>query len=196
MPKFVEKKDGCFSSEINVKNILKEIANKYCEEDEIIYVGIKGAHKQFLLATNKAIYIYKTGYMVGKTFGFSIFQLPYSSIGAIQLHTQFGGVGYIEIVGQGMQNRKNLSYWKVSEDGPSHLENCLSFAGDVDFYQKSVNIIHKLMSLSKENNIRENQSPKEIDKFEEIKQFKELLDLEIISYEEFAKKKDELLNKD
>lgn len=186
--------NGCFHVDPDIMSIIQSIADKYCGEDETVYVGVKGAFKEYLVASDKKVYIYKTGFMTGNTFGFSIFQLDYNSVSAIQLHTQLGEVGYIEIVGIGMQNKGNLSYWKSEkENSPSHQDNCLSFAGRAEHFEIVVSKLHELMSNAKNSGDKKDNSSS-LNKFEEIKQYKELLDLGIISEDEFEKKKNELLN--
>lgn len=51
--------DDCYiMTNRKIQEALYSIANEYCDQDEIVYVAIKGAHKEYLLATNKRIYIY------------------------------------------------------------------------------------------------------------------------------------------
>ena len=193
MAKFVED-GGYFHQNEKIVAVIQEIVNNYCSEDEVVYVGIKGAFKEYLVATDKKIYLYKKGFMTGKTFGFSIFQLDYNSISAIQIHKQFGGVGYIEIVGMGMQNRQDLSYWKMDkQNDPIKQDNCLSFNSNREVYETAVKHINELMLKAKNKDVAtENKAP--LNKFDEIKQYKELLEMGIITEDEFNAKKDELLN--
>ncbi|MDU7163069.1 MAG: SHOCT domain-containing protein [Anaerococcus vaginalis] len=190
----LDKEKGFFSNNEKVLTTIQSIANKYCNENEVVYVGIKGAFKEYLIASDKKIYIYKFGYMTGHTFGFSIFQLDYSSVSAIQLHKQFGGAGYIEIVGIGMQNRENLSYWTNDKKNmASRCDNCLTFGGGSNFYDTAVKKLNELLMISK-NNVNNLKNTSSLNKFEEIKQYKELFDSGIITAEEFEIKKNELLN--
>lgn len=193
MAKFV-KDGGYFHQNPKMLAVVQEVANKYCGEDEVVYVGIKGAFKEYLVATDKKVYIYKKGFMTGKTFGFSIFQLDYNSISAIQIHKQFLGAGYIEIVGMGMQNRHDLSYWKIDKQyNPAKQDNCLSFAGNRELYETIVKYINELMLKAKNKNV-DTESEVPLNKFDKIKQYKELLEMGIITENEFNTKKDELLN--
>lgn len=193
MAKFVED-GGYFHQDAKIVVVVQEVANNYCGEDEVVYVGIKGAYKEYLVATDKKIYLYKKGFMTGKTFGSSVFQLDYNSISAIQIHKQFGGVGYIEIVGMGMQNRQDLSYWKMDKRyDPIRQDNCLSFNSNCEVYETAVKHINELM-LKAKNKYVATESKTSLNKFDEIKQYKELLDLGIITDDEFNVKKDELLN--
>lgn len=193
MVKLVEN-DGYFYPKEDVKVIIQSIADRFCSNDEIVYIGIKGAFKEYLLATNKRVYIYKQGFMTGHTFGYSIFQLDYEAISVIQIHRQFAGAGYIEIVGIGMENRENISYWKTNkENSASHKDNCLSFGNNSDSYSLAVTRINDLMNRSRRKDFH-NKDKETMNKFDEIKQFKELLDAGIISEDEFLRKKEELLN--
>lgn len=184
--------NGFFIDDQEAATVIVNLAKKYCQDDEIVFVGIKGAFKEYLFATNKKIYIYKTGFLVGKTFGFSIFELEYAAISAIQLHKNFGNTGYIEIVGFGIPNHNKLSFWGNNSKGPTpqNLDNCLSFGNSVDFY---ITAVRKLNQLLNDARTPVQVQGNSISKFEEIKQFKELLDLGIISQEEFDEKKEALL---
>lgn len=193
MAKFVEN-GGYFHQNAKILSVVQEVVNNYCGEDEVVYVGIKGAFKEYLVATDKKVYLYKKGFMTGKTFGFSIFQLDYNSISAIQIHKQFAGAGYIEIVGMGMQNRQDLSYWKMDkQNDPVKQDNCLSFNGNREVYETAVKHINELMLKAKNKDIA-TESKVTLNKFDEIKQYKELLEMGIITEDEFNAKKDELLN--
>lgn len=184
--------NGFFIDDQEAATVIVNLAKKYCQDDEKVFVGIKGAFKEYLFATNKKIYIYKTGFLVGKTFGFSIFELEYGAISAIQLHKNFGNTGYIEIVGFGILNHNKLSFWGNNSKGPTpqNLDNCLSFGNSVDFYITAVRKLNQLLNDARTPFQGQGDS---ISKFEEIKQFKELLDLGIISQEEFDEKKEALL---
>lgn len=172
---------------------MSKIADQYIMDDEI-YVAYKGGHKEYIFATEKRVYIYKTGFMTGRTFGYSLFQLEHENISSIQIHTQFGGVGYLEVVGVGMQNRGDLSYWSTNKDNdPMHLENTISIAGHIPAYEKLVSELNKVIHNNR-SRPSSSQTTDSFNKFDEIKQYKELLDLGIITPEEFNKKKDQLLN--
>lgn len=193
MTKFVEN-GGYFCQGPKVLAAVQEIANNYCSENEVVYVGVKGAFKEYLVATDKKVYLYKKGFMTSNTFGFSIFQLDYNSISAIQIHKQFAGVGYIEIVGMGMQNSQDLSYWKTDKQhGPAQRDNCLSFNSNRELYETAVKHINELMLKTKNKDVStESKAP--LNKFDEIKQYKELLEMDIITEDEFNAKKNKLLN--
>ena len=188
--------DDCYiMTNRKIQEALYSIANEYCDQDEIVYVAIKGAHKEYLLATNKRIYIYKTGFMTRKTFGYSLFRLEYDAITAVQINRQFGGVGFIEVIGLGMQNRENLSYWSSNKgNDAAEADNTLTFGGNIKVYEEAVSLINKLMTENRyPSNSINNSTVNKLDKFEELKKYKELLDLNIISQDEFDQKKKEFM---
>ena len=174
-----------------IQNVLFSIAQENFQSDETVFLAIKGAFKEYIFATDRSIYIYKTWFMTGRTFGYSLFQLDHANISSVQLHKNFGGTGYIEIVGIGMQNQKDLSYWSSDKDkNPSRMENMVSFS-DIRLASEVVKRIRELISKNNGGNYESIHTSE--DKFEEIKKFKELLDMDIITKEEFEQKKNELL---
>ena len=56
MAKFVEN-GGYFCQGPKVLAVVQEIANSYCGENEVVYVGVKGAFKEYLVATDKKVYL-------------------------------------------------------------------------------------------------------------------------------------------
>ena len=90
-----------------------------------------------------------------------------------------------------MQNQKDLSYWSSDKDkNPSRMENMVSFS-DIRLASEVVKRIRELISKNNGGNYESIHTSE--DKFEEIKKFKELLDMDIITKEEFEQKKNELL---
>lgn len=167
-----------------------EIGNRICSTDELLKIGIKSNLKEYLLATDKNIYIYKTGFMTGNTFGESVFRINYSKVSAIEFRRQFGGAGFIEIIANGVNNT-NASYWSNKEKvNASEVENCFSFGrGGADIF---LTIYNKLQDLHVEYTTpKENGIMDEI--FITLKKYKKLLDEGIITQEDFDKVKSEIL---
>ena len=130
--------------------------------------------------------------MTGNTFGESIYQIDFNNISSIQLHTGFLGAGYIEIISHGMNN-KQRSPWSVNKnEDPAKAENCFSCGRGGKSLLEIVN--KKLNEIKNNQTVTNGVVEQKYDKFEEIKKYKELLDQEIITSEEFEQKKKELLS--
>ena len=67
------------------KNAINKLFDKHVPDDEILYVGIKGTHKEYLLCTNKQVYIIKKGFMTGHTFGNGLFKIGYNNITSVEI---------------------------------------------------------------------------------------------------------------
>lgn len=172
-------------SEIEQNKLFKENINV----NEKIYVALKGVFKEYLICTDKQVYIIKKGFMTGHTFGNGLFKMPYSNISNVEIDFHFC-TGYFELSTGGLKNRR-LNYWSSeSDEKPALQPNVISLnAENKSLFEQASEII--LTIISKNNNVQTNYKNSTAD---EIKKYKELLDLGIITSEEFEKKKKQLLD--
>lgn len=175
------------------KNKYLPLLKKYVDDNEEIIVLLKGAFKEYLICTDKKVYIIKEGFMTGHTFGNGIFKMPYENItnAEIDFHMMSG---YFEISTGGLQNKK-YNYWSRDEkDDPAKQPNVISLttAQRGDFTTATQAILDKIVE-KKNNTTTVKVESKSV--AEEIREFKALLDDGIISQEDFDKKKQELLDK-
>lgn len=175
------------------KNKFVPLLRKYVDEKEKIFVLLRGAHKEYLICTDRKVYIIKEGFMTGHTFGSGIFKISYESITNVEIDFHLLS-GYFEISTGGIQNKK-YNYWSSDDKyDPAKQPNVISLTNveRADF-TKATHIILDKIGEKKSNNVDVNLSTKSV--ADEIREFKKLLDDGIISHEEFDKKKKELLDK-
>lgn len=177
-----------------LQNQLISMAKQSIGENETLYVALKGAFKEYLFCTDKKVYIVKKGFMTGHTFGSGDFKMPYSNITNAEVDYHFAS-GYFEISSGGLQN-KRLNYWsKDPNQDPAKQPNCISITTDKELFKSASNFImemiakqHSQTATSTAVNVVTEKSAAE-----QIKEFKELLDMGIITEEEFSAKKKQLL---
>lgn len=161
------------------------------ENGEKVLVAIKGAFREYLICTNKSVYIAKKGFMTGHFLGKGNFHIQYNKITNVEIDMHLL-TGYFEISTGGLEN-KRLNYWSnnVNED-PAKQPNCISLNKAVlkDF-EKARDFILNYETESESNADIKNE--KSIP--EQIREYKKLLDDGIISKDEFEEKKRELLSR-
>ncbi len=173
-------------------NSVLTIAKTYIHEDEKIYVALKGAYKEYLVCTDKAVYIIKAGFMTGHTFGDGYFKMPYSSITNAEVNYHLL-TGYFELSAGGLKNRQ-LNFWSNSKkEQPQEQPNCISIADKQtrDLFVQAANYIIEMSIRAKGGMGKTIQQ--EVSVADEILKFKNLLDCNIITQEEFDAKKKQLL---
>lgn len=117
------------------------------------------------LVTNKRLFFFGK-----RTFGFDSESFPYSNISSFEFAKK--AMGYkISFYASG--NKVNMKWISI---------------GDINSF---VNYVKEKMEAKNHNNIEQNQSL--TSPIQKVKELKELLDMEIITKDEFEKKKKELL---
>lgn len=182
----------------NDKSINRDIeilSQRFFTDNDTIHIGVKSQFKEYLIATDKSILIYKRGFFTGKTFGESVFRLGYDSISAIEYTSQAFGAGYIEVIAHGVNN-KNPDAWGVNKTtDPAQLENCFSAGRKGNRLLEPVyNKLYQLFQNYKQSGGASTTSEVSVNNFEQIRKYKELLELDIISQSEFDTKRRELLD--
>ncbi len=95
---------------------------------EIVYVKIRGAHKEALICTDIRVILLKGGYMTGQILGTRDFHVRYRDISGVQVKSHWL-TGYFELATSGMQNLQNprQSYWRTNSfDSAAKRSNCIS----------------------------------------------------------------------
>lgn len=161
-------------------------AYKTIPKTERIIVALKGAFKEYLVCTDKMVYIFKEGFMTGHLFGGGIFRMPYSQV--TNAEVVFHAItGYFELSAAGLEN-KALNYWDRKND-PAKQPNAISLVSNqrADF-DKAAAFILEQIAASKAPQAHADQTTAE-----KLRDLKALLDEQILTQEEFEAKKKELL---
>lgn len=102
-----------FLSSHGMKDALIEIADKEISGWEHLYIAIQGGVKEYLFATDEAVYIIKKGYMTGHTFGNGVYRIPYQNITNVLVEYHFMS-GYLKVTTSGMPH-ETKSYWSTDK---------------------------------------------------------------------------------
>lgn len=185
----IDNKDMILCSQLTTE--LSDLIGSIEESGEKVLIAIKGAFREYLICTNKSVYIAKKGFMTGHFLGKGNFHIPYNKITNVEIDMHLLS-GYFEISAGGLENKK-LNYWSnnANED-PAKQPNCISLNKVVlkDF-EKARDFILNYEEDAKTDVKTKNE--KSIP--EQIRDYKALLDDGIISENEFEEKKKELLSK-
>jgi hypothetical protein len=101
-------------------------------QNETIFLCLKGASKEWLVCTDKQVYIFKKGFVTGHSLGSNNFHLLYQNVSSVQVY-KHPFSGYFEISSGGMQNTSE-SYWSSDKNkSPQDAPNCVSLLGKEDF---------------------------------------------------------------
>ncbi len=161
-------------------------------DNETVYVAIKGTFKEYLICTDSYVHIIKKGFMTGHTFGNGDFRMPYSNItnAEVDMHLLSG---YFELSAGGLQN-KQMSYWSTDKQtDPKKQPNAISIVSKemADLFRAASNFIMERVRDAQTNN--GSRSDGGTSAADEIKKYKELLDIGAITEEEYQTKKAQLL---
>lgn len=162
-------------------------AEKVVPQNETAYVALKGAFKEYLICTDRMVYIIKQGYMTGHLFGNGNFSMPYANITNAEVDFHLVS-GYFEISSGGLQN-KRYNYWSQDKDkNPAQQPNVISITGapDAELFRRAARFI--LDTAAKAHGGGASASSAD-----EIMKYKKLLDAGAITAAEFQAKKRQLL---
>jgi hypothetical protein len=156
---------------------------------ESVELCLKGTNKEWLICTDKELYIVKKGFMTGHLIGGGMFQMPYKNITGVQTDYHMLS-GYFEVSTGGMQGVKK-DYWSNGQDSPQQSPNCVTITGKLLLlkFQTACDFINQKIAESN----AEKAPTAQLSAADEIKKFKDLLDSGAISQEEFDTKKKQLL---
>lgn len=159
---------------------------------EQVLVKMKGAFKEALACTDFRVLILKAGFMTGQTFGRDAFQQPYGNISGVQVKSGIMS-GYLEVSAGGMQNTAK-SYWSSDKNSdPAKAPNCVSLTGKAmrDQFQQAATFI-----LQKVSEVHAHASaPAAADPSDALRRLASLHEDGLLTDEEFAAKKAELLTR-
>lgn len=168
-------------------------------QGESVLVKLKGAFKEALICTDSRIIILKSGFMTGQVFGTDAFQQPYSAISGVQVKYNLMS-GYFEVSAGGMQNSAK-SYWSSDKNAdPSKAPNCVSLnskAQKLNFQAAASFITNKLgeMRMGAPREATQLSGSPQDDVLAALEKLGALKDAGILTDDEFASKKAELLGR-
>lgn len=181
------------------KDLVFKTVEKFIPDSETVLIALKGTYKEYLLCTDKQLYIIKEGVMTGHTFGQGVFKMPYRNISSVSMDFHFA-TGYFEVSSGGVQNTKK-SYWANSHNATSaqRSPNTISLVKPLasDFAKASdmINdIIEKVHNGTNSTNSLALQTTNSTSTIDQLRELKQLLDEEIITQDEFDAKKKDILN--
>ncbi|SMC17083.1 Short C-terminal domain-containing protein [Clostridium acidisoli DSM 12555] len=174
------------------KNIMESIN---LSNDEKVLLWLKGTNKEWLICSDKQVFIIKKGFMTGHTFGSGVFQMPYKNIAGATVNYHLLS-GYFELSAGGMQNTAK-SYWSNDKGSdPKQAPNCISITSKslANEFREACTFINNKIGESSTSQTSQtphysNNIPEQIRKLAELKQSGILTD------DEFETKKKELLDK-
>jgi len=166
---------------------------------ETIHVKLKGAFKEGLICTDRRVIILKGGFMSGQMFGTDSFQQPYRNISGVQVKFNIM-TGYVEVNAGGMQN-SSKSYWSTDKNSdPSKAPNCVSLnsKAQAERFRQAASFIletaHEALTPAPVATVPLARNDHD-DLLESIRKLGDLKDAGILSEDEFAAKKAELLSR-
>lgn len=179
----------------NNSSELKKIILEIEGNDEIVFIALRGIFREYLICTNKCVYIIKKGFMTGHFLGKGNFHIQYDKITNVEIDMHIL-TGYFEISTGGLEN-KRLNYWSSDANfDPAKQPNCIALNKSlVKCFEKARSFILNYEDYFKKENTTLSESNVEKSIPEQIREYKELLDDGIISKNEFEEKKKELLSR-
>lgn len=180
-----------FLSSHGMKDALIKIADKEISGWKHLYIAIQGGVKEYLFATDEAVYIIKKGYMTGHTFGSGVYRIPYQNITNVLVEYHFMS-GYLEVTTSGMPH-ETKSYWSTDKKtDPKKAPNCITILNKKDArdFQK---VADKILQMSSESQSNKMNIQQQVDYTDELINLKKLVDAGVITQDEFDAKKKQIL---
>lgn len=179
-----------------LRNYHTQPPEKYLKEipqDENIVAAIKGRMGEWLICTDKQLYIIKKGMCTGNTFGTGNFQMPYRNITNVSIVSHLG-MGYFEVSAGGIQQQKKSYWYGGKENNPQMAPNCVAISNRQDIVKFKAACSYINAKAAEDLNVVNTYGELNRSPADEIKKYADLAAQGIISEEEFQKKKNYLLN--
>ncbi len=159
------------------------------QSDEKVITKLKGFFGEGFALTDRHVYVIKWGFMVGSTLGGRCSAFDYASLVGIEIRKSFA-TSIVEVLSAATRD-KQLSYWTQTKNADAKKSNYAVTFPTTKFasFQQAVliarDLINKKHGGTSENN---NHDISALEKLAELK------DKGIITDEEFAAKKKQVLN--
>lgn len=179
------KKNGKIICQKQYVNQVISACDSIVPKDETAFIILKGAFKEYLICTDKMVYIVKSGFMTGHTFGKGDLKMPYSNITNAEVNYNLLS-GYFELSSGGLQNKK-YDYWSNnSVTDPKKQPNVISITGkeDAELFRKAARYI---MGRAESKN-------SSVSNADELTKYANLLKQGLITRAEYENQKKKILN--
>jgi hypothetical protein len=166
------------------------------EEVRVILNMGRRTRKAAIIATDRRLFVFKTGLNSGATFGSKFSSFDYRNVSGISLHTgAMTGSAVIDVAGAAPVGS---SYWGNRNNDPWKAQNAIPIVRPYDDAKRQVAAIRQLITdwhdraVAPQSPAVETQTGDVVD---QIRRLGELRDAELITAEEFEAKKTELLKR-
>lgn len=158
---------------------------------EKIRVVIHGANGQAIIGTDSRLFVIKPGFMAGASFGVEATSWGYRNLVGIQVHKGMA-TGSVVVQAPG-QSGTNTSYWGGDKSDPYKAPNAIPIAGN---WQEVRSAVAELQNLIDEahNPVQGASSPLAASVADELKKLAELNQAGVLTDEEFAAAKQQLIS--
>lgn len=158
---------------------------------------VHGPHSAAMIATDRRVFIFKTGAVAGATFGSKFSSFDYRSISGVQLHTgMMTGSAVLDVAGAAPVGS---SYWGNKNNDPWKAQNAIPITKNRQAQTEIARLRELIADWHDRGQGRSEYPPAPSDPGEnvisQIKQLGELRDQGLLSPEEFDAKKAELLQR-
>lgn len=173
---------------------LISLAKNVIHQDEVLQIALSGMFKEYLIVTDKTLYILKSGFMTGHLTGNGSFIMPLDSVTntSVDFHLMSG---YFTVSTAGMENTQKNFWSQDKQFDPAKSPNTISLGADSkrNFIKASQMINTRLIPAARRAIGQPIESQRTRSSADRIRQYKALLDDGIITQTEFEGKKKQLL---
>lgn len=166
------------------------------EEVRVILNMGRRSRRAAIIATDRRLFVFKTGMASGATFGSKFSSFDYRNVSGISLHTgAMTGSAVIDVAGAAPVGS---SYWGNRNNDPWKAQNAIPVTRPYDDAKKQIAAIRQLITdwhdraSAPQGGALQGQTGDVVD---QIKRLGELRDAGLITAEEFGAKKAELLDR-
>lgn len=162
-------------------------------KDEKVLTKLRGRFGQGLVVTDRHVFVLKWGYMAGNTFGGRCIGYAYPNITALELK-KHATYGLVQILTPATQDNRKLSYWDTSNNNndADKSDNAVVFGSgktNNELFQEAVMLARDVMANMN------GSAPVGVanDDIGQLERLAELRNKGIITEQEFAAKKKQVL---
>jgi hypothetical protein len=174
---------------LNYKN--RSLLQDNMHSGELVDFCLVGEFNQAIVSLDDRLFVLKSGFMAGSTFGSRVTSIYYRDITSIEVNTGLL-MGVIEVCTPSYEGTRTKSYWDSSRDrDPKQLSNCIPIS---KVYLKELQpYLDKLRAKIVEAKRPNWKSEDKVDLSSEIQKLSELNKQGILTDEEFQQAKKKLL---